>query len=59
MKQARKPAIVLHRARPANEREERTMESYRSQIIAMLDTVTDAALMRTLYEVVKTILMHR
>lgn len=59
MKQARKPAIALHRARPANEREERTMESYRTQIIAMLDTVTDSALMRTLYEVVKMILMHR
>lgn len=59
MKQTRKPVIALHRARPANEREERTMESYRTQIIAMLDTVTDSALMRTLYEVFKTILMHR
>lgn len=59
MKQARKPIVALHRARPANEREDKTMESYRNQIIAMLDTVTDTALMRTLYEVVKTILMHR
>lgn len=35
------------------------MDSYRSQIIAMLDTITDAKTMRTLYEIVKAYLMHR
>ena len=35
------------------------MDSYRSQIIAMLDTITDAKMMRTLYEIVKACLMHR
>lgn len=58
MKQARKPAIALHRARPADNREDKTMDSYRTQIIAMLDTVADAAWMRTLYEMFKLILMH-
>ena len=35
------------------------MESYRSQIIAMLDTVQDARLMRTICEVIKAIMMNR
>lgn len=35
------------------------MESYRNQIIAMLDTITDATMMRTLYEIIKAFLMHR
>ena len=59
MKQARIPNITLHRARPAGNREEKTMESYRMQIIAMLDTITDATMMRTLYEIIKAFLMHR
>lgn len=40
-------------------REKRKMESYRSQIIAMLDTVQDAKLMRTICEVLKVIMMNR
>ena len=40
-------------------REKRKMESYRSQIIAMLDTVQDAKLMRTICEVIKVIMMNR
>ena len=60
MKEAREPNLIKHRARPAAKKEEDTsMESYRSQIIAMLDTVNSAALMRTIYEVVKALLMHR
>ena len=35
------------------------MESYRSQIIAMLDSVQDAKLMRTICEVIKVIMMNR
>lgn len=58
MKRARRPHINQHRARPAAEGEN-TMDSYRSQIIAMLDTITDAKMMRTLYEIVKACLMHR
>ena len=58
MKRARRPHINQHRARPAAEGEN-TMDSYRSQIIAMLDTITDAKMMRTLYEIVKAYMMHR
>ena len=58
MKQARRPNKNQHRARPAAEGEN-TMDSYRSQIIAMLDTITDAKMMRTLYEIVKAYMMHR
>ena len=58
MKQARRPNKIQHRARPAAEGEN-TMDSYRSQIIAMLDTITDANMMRTLYEIVKAYMMHR
>lgn len=35
------------------------MESYRSQIIAMLDTVQDARLMRTICEVIRAIMTNR
>ena len=56
----RPPVIITHRGRPETERKkEPTMESYRSQIIAMLDTITDAKLMRTIYEVIKALLMNR
>ena len=57
----RPPVIIVHRGRPAaeNEREDTTMESYRNQIIAMLDTVTDARLMRMIYEVIKALMMNR
>lgn len=61
-----RPAVKsTHRARPAsttstkNERNEDDMESYRNQIIAMLDTIQDARLMRTLYEIIKAVLMNR
>ena len=57
MKQARRPNIIKHRARPAAERKD-NMESYRSQIIAMLDTITDAKVMRGLYEIIKLVMMH-
>ena len=40
-------------------REKRNVESYRNQIIAMLDTVQDARLMRTICEVIKAIMMNR
>ena len=55
----RRPVIIMHRARPAEGKEEPAMESYRTQIIAMLDTITDAKLMRTIYEVLKVLLMNR
>jgi len=35
------------------------MESYRQQILAMLESIQDARLMRLIYEVVKAILMNR
>lgn len=57
MKEARRPNIIKHRARPAAERKD-NMESYRSQIIAMLDTITDAKIMRGMYEIIKLVLMH-
>lgn len=57
----RRAVIVTHRARgPAGQAERETpMESYRTQIIHMLDTVQDVRVMRLLYEVVKAILMNR
>lgn len=58
MKQARRPNIQLHRARPAAEGED-DMESYRNRIILMLDTITDAKLMRMVYDVLHAILMNR
>lgn len=35
------------------------MESYRNQIIAMLDSVQDAKVMRMLCEVIRAIMMNR
>ena len=59
MKEAREHNLIKHRARPAAKKEEDTsMESYRSQIIAMLDTITDAKMMRGLYEIIKLVMMH-
>ena len=58
MNRARRPTITLHRSRPTNNREDETMDSYRSQIIAMLDMVTDAKIMRGLYEIIKLVMMH-
>lgn len=58
MKQARRPNTIKHRSRPTNNREDDTMDSYRSQIIAMLDTITDAKIMRGLYEITKLVMMH-
>ena len=58
MKQARRPNQIKHRSRPTNNREDETMDSYRSQIIAMLDMVTDAKIMRGLYEINKLVMMH-
>ena len=61
----RRPTMQAHRARPAgpatektNREEEPNMESYRNQIIAMLDMVQDAKIMRTAYEVLKALLMN-
>lgn len=58
----RRAVINLHRSRgPAGTTMERdkTMESYRNQIIMMLDTIQDAKVMRMIYEVLKAILMNR
>lgn len=57
----RRAAILMHRARGAAGKTERKepMESYRTQIIQMLDTIQDVKLMRMLYEVIKAILMNR
>ena len=57
----RRPVIIVHQGRPVakEEREEEpSMESYRNQIIAMLDAVTDAKLMRTAYEILKVLFMN-
>ena len=55
----RAPVMQAHRARPAKKPEERedetTMESYRNGIIAMLDSIDDARLMRIAYEMVKVL----
>ena len=58
MKEARRPNLIKHCARPAAKGED-TMDSYKNQIIAMLNTVTDAKTMRMIYEVVKAFLMNR
>lgn len=56
----RRPLIIAHRARPAGTQEkEDNMESYRNQIIKMLDTIEDAALMRMIHNVLRAILMSR
>lgn len=61
MKQARGKIVIMHRARPAARKseEENEMESYRTQIIAMLDTVVDAQMMRMIYHVIRAIMMCR
>ena len=59
MKQARRPVITIHHSRSISNGGNATMDSYRNQIIAMLDTVTDANLMRFIHDVVKLIMMHR
>lgn len=55
----RRPVIIIHRARPTTEERKNDMDSYRSQIIAMLDTVTDAKLMRLIHDVIRAVLMNR
>lgn len=56
----RRAAAMAHRGRPiAGAEREETMESYRQQILTMLDSIQDARLMRLVYEVVKAILMNR
>lgn len=56
----RRAYAPAHRARPTRQAErEETMESYRQQILAMLESIQDARLMRLIYEVVKAILMNR
>ena len=59
MNQARRPNITLHHSRFANKREDATMDSYRIETIAMLENVTDANLMRVIYEVVKFLMSNR
>lgn len=52
-----RPAVIqMHHARIAGK--ESDMESYRNSIIAMLDSVQDAALMRAAYEVLKALFMN-
>lgn len=57
----RRPVNLTHRARgPAGWAERMSeMESYRNQIINMLDTIEDAALMRLIYNVLHAILVSR
>lgn len=55
----RPPVMILHRARPTKAERMDDMEPYKSQIIAMLDTITDAKLMRLVHDVVKAILFNR
>lgn len=58
----RRAVIIKHRARgaaPNTPERNDTMESYKNQIIQMLETIQDAKLMRMIYEVLKAILMNR
>lgn len=56
----RRPVMTMHRARPTTTKKEiDNMDSYKSSIIYMLDTITDAKLMRIIHDVVKAILMNR
>ena len=48
--------IVKHRT---NRQGEPIMECYRNAIIKMLDTITDAKTMRTIYEIVRAIFIYR
>ena len=59
MNHARRPNITLHHSRFANKKEDATMDSYRIATIAMLETVTDAKLMRVTYEAVKFLKSNR
>lgn len=54
--------ITTHRAARLAEtkrEDEPAMESYRNQIIMMLDSVTDVKLMRLIHDVLKAILSNR
>ena len=54
-----RPAVlILHRAW-AEKGERQNMESYRTQIIAMLDTIEDAKMMRMIHHVIRAIMMSR
>lgn len=56
----RPPVILMHRARLVQGEERNVnMESYRNQIINMLDTIQDARLMRMIHDVIKAILFNR
>lgn len=55
----RRPVIQMHRARPADTERDDDMEPYRNQIIAMLDTITDAKLMKLLHDVIRAIMFNR
>ena len=55
----RQAVIIKHRARITTEERKNDMDSYRARIIAMLDTVTDAKIMRIIHDVVKAILINR
>lgn len=59
MNQARRPNITLHHSRFANKKEDANMDSYRIETIAMLETITDAKLMRAIYEAVKFLMSSR
>ena len=59
MNQARRPNVTLHHSRFANKREDATLDSYRTATIALLETVTDAKLMRLIYEAVKFLMSNR
>lgn len=54
----RPPVLILHRAR-TEEGEKKSMESYRAKIIAMLDTIQDARMMRIVHDVLKALLSNR
>lgn len=47
--------IVLHRTKRKGDS---PMESYRNAIIKMLDMITDAKTMRTIYEIVRALFVN-
>ena len=51
--------IVHRRAAATNEGKEKNMESYRYQIIKMLDHITDADMMRLIHDIIKAKLEKR
>lgn len=53
----RPPVLIRHKAR--TEEGEKSMESYRAKIIAMLDTIQDARMMRIAHDVLKALLSNR